>query len=279
MSAPTPAPTPAPVHGGPALTVLVADGAGEPLFLVLSEQFSDLEREAARGWETGRPVYTLSLEHDPGTNPGASPGVDPGADPAAEPWTATVPELAERFVGELLAVQPAGPYHLAGVGSGAVLAFELARQLRAHAREVGRVVLIKPPALPGSPVDFDLALRRRLALVVKRFGLGGEEDAEQVLALLSREGWYGADTGAADLARLQRVAAGLAWALSRYRPGACDVPVVLLQDEKEADAAELLWGRAAADLRPHWFDYGVEWFGPLLADPRVADVMKAELLT
>ncbi|MBM0231730.1 hypothetical protein JNW91_07575 [Micromonospora sp. STR1_7] len=252
-----------PGSGGRTVAPLVAEGADDPLFLVLSEQFSDVEREAARGWEIGRPVYTVSLEDDPGADAGA----------------AGVPELAGRFLDEIREVQPTGPYHLAGVGTGAVLAFDLARQLRERDQEVARLVLIKPAALPGEPVDFDLAMRRRLASVAARFGLGGGESAQRVLTLLREEGWYGSGTEVADLARLQRVAAGLTWAVSRYRPKRCDVDVVLLQDERDADSAARVWGQVAADCRAHWFDYGLEWFGPLLTDPRVADVMKLELTT
>lgn len=241
---------------------LAVDGTAEPLFVVLSEQYVEAEREAARTWGNGRAVYGLSLRSNSGVMP----------------WSATIPDLAEDLLGALLEVQPRGPYLLAGVGSGAVLAFELARWLRRLGHEVARLMLVKPPALPAEPVKFDDALDRRLALVVARFGLVGDEEGERVLALLREAGWYDDDTTPGDLSRLQRIAAGLDWALSRYRPTAHDGPLVLLADERDAGSAGLAWSRLASDVRAHRFDYGLDWFGPLVADPGVTDVMKSELV-
>ncbi len=51
-------------------------------------------------------------------------------------------EMAQRYVGELRAVQPNGPYILAGECTGGQLAYELAQQLRAGGDEVAALVLI-----------------------------------------------------------------------------------------------------------------------------------------
>jgi len=58
-----------------------------------------------------------------------------------------VEEMAAQYVGEILAVRPEGPYHVGGLSGGAVLAFEIAQQLRAAGREVGALVLMEPPRL------------------------------------------------------------------------------------------------------------------------------------
>ncbi|HWA24155.1 MAG TPA: amino acid adenylation domain-containing protein [Lacunisphaera sp.] len=65
----------------------------------------------------------------------------------------TFEALAARYVGEIRAVQPAGPYHLGGYCFGGVLAYEVARQLAAAGDRIALVVLLDaaPPNLPQMP--------------------------------------------------------------------------------------------------------------------------------
>ncbi len=51
-------------------------------------------------------------------------------------------ELAARYVAELLALQPEGPYHLAGVCTGGFVVYEMARQLSTTGKDVGLVALL-----------------------------------------------------------------------------------------------------------------------------------------
>jgi thioesterase domain-containing protein/acyl carrier protein len=51
-------------------------------------------------------------------------------------------ELAARYLTEVLALQPEGPYHLAGVCTGGFVVFEMARQLHAKGKDVGVVALL-----------------------------------------------------------------------------------------------------------------------------------------
>ena len=60
-----------------------------------------------------------------------------------------VEEMAAQYVEEILAFQPVGPYHVGGLSGGAVVAFEMAQQLRAAGHEVGALVLLEPPRLGG----------------------------------------------------------------------------------------------------------------------------------
>ncbi|WP_067503788.1 amino acid adenylation domain-containing protein [Actinoplanes sp. TFC3] len=57
---------------------------------------------------------------------------------------AGIPAIAARHVAELRRALPDGPYHLAGQAEGALVAYEIAVQLRAGGAEVARVVLIEP---------------------------------------------------------------------------------------------------------------------------------------
>jgi amino acid adenylation domain-containing protein len=55
-----------------------------------------------------------------------------------------LPSLLKEYLAAIRAVQPHGPYHLAGVSFGGLLAYELARHLRAAGEEVGLLALLDP---------------------------------------------------------------------------------------------------------------------------------------
>jgi amino acid adenylation domain-containing protein len=55
-----------------------------------------------------------------------------------------MPQLLAEYMEAIRRVQPQGPYHLAGVSFGGVLAYELARQLRAAGEPVGLLALLDP---------------------------------------------------------------------------------------------------------------------------------------
>ncbi|MGB8953585.1 MAG: AMP-binding protein [Candidatus Aminicenantales bacterium] len=74
--------------------------------------------------------------------------------------------LAARYIGEIRTVQPQEPYLIGGLCSGAFIAFEMARQIRAKGEKVALLALIEPPR-PFSPGldsygDFVRAVLRRL---------------------------------------------------------------------------------------------------------------------
>ena len=54
----------------------------------------------------------------------------------------TIEEMAESYVAEILRLAPAGPYLLGGYSTGGVVAFEMARQLRAAGHEVPVLALL-----------------------------------------------------------------------------------------------------------------------------------------
>jgi thioesterase domain-containing protein len=72
---------------------------------------------------------------------------------------ATVQEAAARYVAELLAFRPKGPYCLFGFSMGSWTAFEMATQLQAQGADVGMLVLIDVDA----PQELSLAQRLRRA--------------------------------------------------------------------------------------------------------------------
>ena len=67
-----------------------------------------------------------------------------GIQPPGEATARTARELAAIYVEHLRAVQPQGPYCLGGYSAGAVMALEMAIQLRAQGEVVGVVTLLDP---------------------------------------------------------------------------------------------------------------------------------------
>jgi thioesterase domain-containing protein len=62
-----------------------------------------------------------------------------------EPLLSTLTEIAGRFVADILAIQPAGPYFLAGQCEGGILALEIALQLQAAGHQVALLGMLDTP--------------------------------------------------------------------------------------------------------------------------------------
>ena len=65
----------------------------------------------------------------------------------------TIPRMAERYLAAIQAVQPEGPYHLAGWSFGGIVAFEMAQQLVRSGAVVATLVLLDAPAPPVADCD------------------------------------------------------------------------------------------------------------------------------
>ena len=121
-----------------------------------------------------------------------------GLDGASAPLT-RVEEMAAQYVGEVRRVACGRPVFLGGWSMGGVVAFEMARQLRALGGEVALLALIDSRVAPraGAPAQEDddvtllLGLARDLGLAPEEFGLTREEllplsPDGQLAAILSR---------------------------------------------------------------------------------------------
>ncbi len=116
----------------PCLLPLKLEGTGLPLFFLPPAGGSSLcYRDTARAIAR-RPVYGFQM-----------PGLQPG-----EASHRSVEAAAADFMGALRAVQPHGPYYLAGWSYGGLLAFELARQLDRAGETVALLGIIDRPLLP-----------------------------------------------------------------------------------------------------------------------------------
>jgi thioesterase domain-containing protein len=63
-------------------------------------------------------------------------------------------QMAARYIADMLAVCPEGPYHLIGFSFGGLVAYEIAQQLKAMGREVGLLGMLdtrQPDAMRGKP--------------------------------------------------------------------------------------------------------------------------------
>jgi amino acid adenylation domain-containing protein len=96
--------------------------------------------ELARALGPDQPLYGLQL-----------------ADPAPLGPVPTVETMAARYLEELPAVAPAGPYALGGWSLGGAIAYEMARQLRAAGEAVELLALIDPSPLPPRPAVGEMA--------------------------------------------------------------------------------------------------------------------------
>jgi len=107
---------------------MVRRGAGTtPLFVVHGAGGNVLNiKELARAMVPAQTVYGLQAA-----------GIDGVSAPAA-----TIEQMAQTYLGEVRAVQPHGPYLLAGYSGGGIVAFEMARRLEAAGEPIGVLALL-----------------------------------------------------------------------------------------------------------------------------------------
>src|SRR5712691_4830877 len=81
----------------------------------------------------------------------------------------TLEDMAAAYIESMRTVQPEGPYLLGGFCGGALIAFEMARQLHAHGQKVDLLVLIEAVDGPG-PDSFRMRSRRIVGGFLRRTG-------------------------------------------------------------------------------------------------------------
>jgi thioesterase domain-containing protein len=132
---------------GPALAPLRPSGTHPPLFLC---EGIGIYYALTRHLASEQPVYSLVTEVG-------------GDDPSIE-------DRAASYIAQVRTVQPEGPYYLAGLSFGGIVAFEMAQQFRAAGQEVALLALFDTP----TPWAFrPNALPKRLAghlSNLRRFG-------------------------------------------------------------------------------------------------------------
>jgi thioesterase domain-containing protein len=171
-----------------------------------------------------------------------SPGLEGG------PMYEDVPAMAAAYAAAVEAAAPTGPVLLGGWSFGGVVAFEMARQLRARGREVPLVALLDSHAPTGAellaehsdaellrPILRDQAgLRGRSAEWLDEMPMAGEEAVVRMLEQAREAGVLRADVRSEKVERLLGVYKANLRALSACRPQPYDGRVLLFRSEGAA---------------------------------------------
>jgi amino acid adenylation domain-containing protein len=213
-----------------------------------------------------------------------------GLDGRFRPLT-RIEDIAHACVAEIRELQPRGPYHIVGACMGGVVAWEMARQLRAAGHEVGLVALIDtwPPEAaalaagrrgwrPRAPVILDFVAGRVRLYREKLAELRGSARLRYLAGRLKplsdlarhRDPFRGVR---ADLRRHAVTRANLL-AFERYEPRPYAGPVVLFCAEGRSVFDEtdgrLRWRQLAGALEVH--SVAADDSGQLLREPHVRTV-------
>jgi amino acid adenylation domain-containing protein len=180
----------------------------------------------------------------------------------------SVEAMAERYIEAVELAQPAGPYLLGGWSMGGVVAYEMARQLRATGEDVGLLLMIDSHnptphgAVPGAPADDERGLLRTLAselgitaegLSLSEMealgGMGPDELLATILRLGKEQNRLPADFDLRELRQRYAVTSKNSTALRAYRPAPLDVDVQLIRAGENGNADPTLgWGTLAAGV-------------------------------
>jgi thioesterase domain-containing protein/glycosyltransferase involved in cell wall biosynthesis len=187
---------------GSPLVAIDPDGSRRPLFLVHPAAGTvDCYVALARHLDPEQPLYAFQAA-----------GVGGRGEPCDR-----VETMAARYVEALRKRQPHGPYLLGGWSLGAIVAFEMAKQLRESGEEIALLALLDshPPLAPGEagqdPEDDDVLLARWASEL-------GVMDAEGLLQRLRELRLLPATAGPDNLRHGLRVYRAHRRAVLSYRP-------------------------------------------------------------
>jgi thioesterase domain-containing protein len=184
-----------------------------------------------------------------------------GADGGSVPGT--IEAMAARHVDRLRALQPRGPYHVAGHCSAGVVAFEVARQLCAAGEAVETLVLVEPPPLRAvqhpdgrlqrlGPSPLRRAWRRARGLAARLGRAVRDGRLPAAVARTVRTRWTGPHDGASMTATERRVETAYAGAVARYAAVRWPGTVTCIRTHASVAAGEFAadsWRQAAGALR------------------------------
>ncbi|MEV6596757.1 phosphopantetheine-binding protein [Actinoplanes sp. NPDC051346] len=249
--------------GAPVTVTALAPGPGQPLVVFPSSSHLAAELAAVRACSGPWPVLAVGAA-------GSDRLLSDAGDVAA---------AAVRSTQAVVADAPARAYRLLGFGSGAVLAVETARRLRATGREAELLALVQPPvagAVAGTPVETAVLHEQRLTNLARRFALTGDESLTEVGSRMRAAGWY-EEARAEDLAGLQLAWARAAQTIRRYEPAPLPgAGCVLIHDAAAREAVDQ-WRAVLGSSRVHLLDHGLADPGAALGDAGVGRLLRQEI--
>jgi amino acid adenylation domain-containing protein len=234
----------APASGGPAaahprrwLAPLRTHGSDTPLFC-----FPGLGGHAisflplSRALPAGRPIYAFQAQ-----------GLD-----GREPPHRSLSEMASSYLTELLAVQPEGPYYLAGWSLGGLIALDAARQLQDRQQNVALVALLDTHLRVSKsdiPEMGDTTMLRRIArqLNIPPDRLIGQPP-EQQWDLIATEAASNAGVGVAEIGQLAEVCRAQFAALRDHQLQPYLGPVVMLRQEQARTDLDQRWATLCPNM-------------------------------
>ncbi|MFD5141915.1 thioesterase domain-containing protein [Streptomyces sp. NPDC058401] len=245
------------------LVPLAPDGEGEPFFCVhVGTGNIRIVESVVDAWRAGRPFYGFEA---------------PGYRDQVRPLT-SISAMAERYLVELRALQPHGPYFLGGLCQGGLVAFEMARRLRAAGEEVRAVVLVNPPSqvsLVNPGWGLDELLRFRLASLKSEWGIDGPADVERGLRAIGPRLWYDDRVTPADFYRLQVLWAAGMFAQEQFEVLPYAGRVIAFARSAKKEEMGLHWTPAVPNLELSWYDS--PGTVPIMLDPAVAEQVSTVL--
>lgn len=190
--------------------VFITHGLGSSIM-----EFFDLVKHL----RTSRPIYGLQTKGSDGT----------------EPPSTRIEDMAAFRLDAIRAIQPRGPYLLAGYSLGGIVAFEMARQLLANGEKVASLVMIESyprtePLPRWKPAHLAIAQSRHRASDLWR-SLRGETDPRPLI----------------DVRERARISDFIAWA--RYKPGFYDGKITFVRaEESHYPEPTSIWTRLATSF-------------------------------
>ncbi|MEO6086808.1 MAG: thioesterase domain-containing protein [Umezawaea sp.] len=257
--------SPVEVEEAPTLTTLVAEGEGAPVFCF--------------HWGAGNVRFLRDIVE---TFRGARPvhGLESVGMWSRERPSLSIVEMAARYLREIRAVQPHGPYLLVGPCAGGRVAYEVARQLEEVGERVAVLALIN--AMPPGTNDLDASwgLRDfydfRLASLRKQFDVPHlDADRDRVLRAMVETAKIDADMDPDDLHWRQAVWAAGNFAQEHYEPRPYGGHVTVFQLAQVADREDARWSRVAPDTEVHTVEAADTL--PLLRHPAFAEILAKKL--
>lgn len=170
----------------------------------------------------------------------------------------SVEAMARRYLRDLRAVQPEGPYQLCGYSGGGVIAWEMACQLAEAGQATSALVLIDSRPVTELPLDtaywVDLLAHRFLGLSREAIELASQPAEVQLDAILRaahRHRQVPPDYGPEELELVLRHYLSSAAALNAYRPRPYAGGALLIRTDEEAAGADdtLGWSAFSGLLR------------------------------